>query len=81
VENGELALEAVVSLLYWKARLGLAVSEERVRGRRGVGLNYARPQLCSANQVNNRNLVKYFVLDPEPEELKWRVLFFIVDRE
>ncbi len=40
-----------------------------------MGLNYARPQLRSANQVNNRNgeircfeqvnnrIVKYFVLD------------------
>jgi hypothetical protein len=80
-ENGQLALEAVVSLRYWKTRLGLRRGRER--GRRGVGLNYARPQLHSANQVNNRNAEILWFLDPEPEKLNWRISvpFFIVDRE
>jgi hypothetical protein len=37
------------SISFWREK------GERERGRRGVGLNYARPQLRSANQVNNRN--------------------------
>jgi hypothetical protein len=63
-DNGELALEGVVNLPVWKTRLVSEETRGRERGRRGVGLNYARPQLRSANQVNNLKLVKYFVLDP-----------------
>jgi hypothetical protein len=50
-ENGELALEGVVNLPLWKTRLVPEERRERERGRRGVGPNYARPQLRSANQV------------------------------